>query len=56
METKGSKILKNVKIYWMFILSPTVQHVMVEYKSLFMKMAFNGPTNDKANFDFFCDV
>ncbi len=34
----------------------TLQHVMVEYKTLLMKMAFNGPTNDKANFDFFYDV
>jgi hypothetical protein len=32
--------------------------VMVEYRTLLMKMALDGPTNDKAkaNFELFCDV
>jgi hypothetical protein len=31
---------------------------MVEYKTLLMKKAFDGHTNDKTktNFEFFCDV
>jgi hypothetical protein len=34
------------------------QHVMVEYKTLLMMMAFNAPTDDKVkvNFDLLCDV
>ncbi len=36
----------------------SLSHVMVEYKTLLMKMAFDGPTDEKAkaNFDIFCDV
>jgi hypothetical protein len=57
MEMKWAKILKNVKIHQIFMLS-LVQRVMVEYKTLLMKMAFDGPTNDKAkaNFESFCDM
>jgi hypothetical protein len=34
------------------------QHVMVEYRTLLMKMALDDPTNDKAkaNFELLCDV
>ncbi len=57
METKGAKILKNVKIHWISMLSPT-RCVMAEYKILLMKMALDDPTNEKtkANFDLFYDV
>ncbi len=57
METKGVKILKNVKPCWISMLSH-VQCVMAEYKTLLMQMALDVPTNDKAktNFDLFCDV
>ncbi len=57
MEPKGAKILKNVKTRSISMLNPT-WHVMVEYKTLLVQMAFNVPTNNnvKANFDFFCDV
>jgi hypothetical protein len=57
METKGAKILKNVKTHWISMLSPA-WCVMGEYRTLLMKMALDGPTNDKAkaNFEFFCDV
>ncbi len=57
METKGAKILKNVKTHWISMLSPT-WCVMVEYRILLMKMALDGPTNDKAkeNFKLLCDV
>ncbi len=39
------------------MLSP-VWRVMVEYKTLLMKMALEGPSNDKAKakFEFLCDV
>ncbi len=57
METKGAKILKNVEIHWISMLS-FAQCVMVEYKILLMKMALDDPTNEKtkANFDLFYDV
>ncbi len=57
MEPKGAKILKNVRTQWISMLSPT-WHVMLEYRTLLMKMALNVPTNKKAkaNFDFLCDV
>jgi uncharacterized membrane protein len=57
METKGAKILKNVKTCWIFILL-FVRHVMVEYKTLLIKVTLDAPINDKAktNFDLLCDV
>jgi hypothetical protein len=57
METKRAKILKNVKTHWISMLSPTWR-VMVEYRTLLMKMTFDAPTNEKekANFDLFYDV
>jgi uncharacterized membrane protein len=57
METKGAKILKNVKTCWIFMVF-LVQCVMVEYRMLLMRMALDAPTNDKAktNFDLLCDV
>ncbi len=57
METKGAKILKNVKTGWIFMLS-FVQCVMAMDKTLLVKMALDAPTNDNAkkNFDLFCDV
>jgi hypothetical protein len=48
METNGAKILKNVKIHCMFMLSP-MGHVMSKYMTLLMKMVIDGPNNDKAN-------
>jgi hypothetical protein len=48
METNGAKILKNVSIHCMFMLSP-MGHVMSKYMTLPMKMAIDGPNNDKAN-------
>jgi hypothetical protein len=56
METKGAKILKNFKTCWISMYS-LVLCVMVECKTLLMKMAIDGPTNDKANVNnLICDV
>jgi hypothetical protein len=57
METKGAKILKNVKTRWIFILS-FVQRVMAKYRTLLINMALDALINDKAktNFDRLCDV
>jgi len=57
METKGVKILKNVKTCWISMLF-LVQCVMVEYITLLMKMTFDVPINDrvKTNFDLLCNV
>jgi hypothetical protein len=43
----AAKILKNVKIHYISMLS-LAQPVMAKYKTLLMKMAFDGPTNGKA--------
>ncbi len=55
METKGAKILKNIKTQLINMLSP-IKHVMVEYMTLLMKMAIDSPSNGKAktNFDLLC--
>jgi hypothetical protein len=57
---KWAKILKNVKIHCMFMLSP-MGHVMSKYMRLLMKMAIDGPNIDKGklalvNFDLLRDV
>jgi hypothetical protein len=54
MEFKGAKILRNAKAQQISML-PFVRCVMVEHRILLMKMAIDGPTNDKekANFDLF---
>ncbi len=54
MELKG---MKDVKTHWISMLSPAWR-VMLEYRTLLMKMALDGPTNDKAkaNFELLCDV
>jgi hypothetical protein len=50
METKGVKILMNVKINWIYVLS--------KYTTLLMRMGIDGLNNykAKANFDLFHDV
>jgi hypothetical protein len=53
METKGAKIkeCKSTQIFY----DALAQCVMAKYKTLLMKMAFDGPINDKTktNFDHF---
>lgn len=48
MEINGTKILKILKFHCMFMLS-SMGHVMSKYMTLLMKMAIDGPNNDKAN-------
>jgi len=57
MKAKGVKILKNIKTYWISMLF-LVRCVMVEYKTLLMKMTLDAPINDQAKtyFDLLCDV
>jgi hypothetical protein len=38
LECQGNKILKNVKVWWILILSPS-KAVLVDYKTLVAKMA-----------------
>jgi hypothetical protein len=40
MEIKGNKILKNVKMQWMFMLNP-LKKIMLEYKPLLAIMQTN---------------
>jgi hypothetical protein len=44
LETKGNKILWNVKTRWISMLSPT-KKVMAKYITFLMKMALNNLTN-----------
>jgi hypothetical protein len=44
MQTKGNKILRNVKTKWISMLS-LAKKVMVKYKTLLVKMALGNPTN-----------
>ncbi len=43
METKGNKILCNIKTRWIVMISH-VKHVLFEYCTFFTKMALNAPT------------
>jgi hypothetical protein len=57
METKCLKLLKNVKTKWISMLSPT-KWVMVEYKTLLMKMTLDMGANFQAitNFEHLVDL
>jgi hypothetical protein len=43
METKGNKLLQNMKYSWISMLSP-LKHVLFEYHTLLMKMALDAAT------------
>ncbi len=51
METKGNKILYNVKIQWVSMLSLT-NRVMAKYKTLLLKMIMENYTNQQVNLNF----
>jgi hypothetical protein len=57
LETKGLKLLQNIKIRWMSMLSP-LKHVLGKYKSLVVKMHTNARNNKLAweNLDLLCDI
>jgi hypothetical protein len=57
METKGLKLLRNVKTKWISMLSPT-KRVMAKYKTLLMKMALDMDVNFQAatNFEHLLDL
>jgi hypothetical protein len=54
---KGLKLLRNVKTRWLSMLSP-LKHVMVEYKSLIVKMHFDLNKNKFAydNLELLCNL
>jgi hypothetical protein len=57
LENKGNKILKNIKTYWIFMLSSS-KWVLVKYNALGVKMVIYSPTIDVAKeiYELFCDV
>jgi hypothetical protein len=57
METKRNKILINVRIRWINMLS-RVKRVMAKYRTLLIKMAFDMPNKVKVitNLDHLVDV
>jgi hypothetical protein len=57
METKGNKILCNVKTQWISMLS-LAKRIMVEYITLLLKMAMDNSINQqvKVNFEHLYDL
>ncbi len=57
MATKGNKIFRNVKTRWISMLSPA-KRVMVEYKTILVKMTLDNPTNQQGmlNYEHLCDI
>jgi hypothetical protein len=57
LETKGDKILQNVKTRWFSMLS-LAKRLMAKYKTLLLKMALDNLTNQqtKQNYEHLCDL
>ncbi len=57
LQMKSFKLLRNVKTRWLSMLSP-LKHVMVEYKSLIVKMHFDLNKRKSAcdNLELLCDL
>jgi hypothetical protein len=57
LQTKGDKILHNVKTHWINMLSP-IKHVMSKYKTLMLKIVKDNieVVIAKTNFELLCDV
>jgi len=57
LETKGLKLLKNVKTHWISMLSP-LKRILAHYKSLVVKMHSDCEKNKSAcdNFELLCDL
>ncbi len=53
METKGLKILNNVKTHWISMLSP-FKWVLQKYRPLLLKMALDSPTIQAFAFNLEC--
>jgi hypothetical protein len=51
MEMKGNKIVCNMKTRWILMLSPA-KKVLVEYKTLLVKMAMDSFTNHQTKFNY----
>jgi len=56
LQTKGLKILRNVKTQWVSMFAPS-KHVLIEYKSLVVKMGDDmaGNASTKNNYELLCD-
>jgi len=56
LETKGEKIFRNMKTWWISMLAPA-KHVLHEYKTLVVKMADDNLGNAiaKNNCELLCD-
>jgi hypothetical protein len=57
IETKGLKLLWNIKTHWISMLSP-LNYVLRKYKSLVVKMHTNAPKSKLTweNLDLLCDL
>jgi hypothetical protein len=48
METKGNKIIYNVKTIWILMFNPS-KWIMVEYKILLINLALDNLTNQQSS-------
>jgi hypothetical protein len=57
LETKGLKLLQNIKTCWISMLNP-LKCVLGEYKSLVVKMQIDALENKpvRENLDLLCDL
>ncbi len=51
LETKGNKILQNVKWKWILMLSPT-KRMIIEYQTLLVRIVLDNPTNQQAKMNY----
>ncbi len=51
MQTKGNKILLNVKTRWISMLN-LAKRLMEEYKTLLVKLTLDSPTNQKTKLNY----
>jgi hypothetical protein len=57
LDSKGNKLLKNIKTWWISMLSPC-KRIFAKYKLLVVNMAKDSDhiENEKSNFNLLCDV
>jgi hypothetical protein len=57
LESKGLKLLRNIKTCWISMLSP-LEWLLVKYKSMVVKMHMDAPKSKSAwdNLDLLCDL
>ncbi len=57
LETNGLKLLRNIKTWWISMLSP-LEWLLAKYKSMVVKMYMDAPKSKSVwdNLDLLCDL